>query len=216
NGYLQELFAFALSGQLPLFNPIIIGVAKQLTELIFNAVVKEAVGRKNDMQHALDIIAANNHEVIRQLLDGNLQNQHWMQTHIRELTFEGRAALRDTAEPVGRSVKTISFGERAGAVAIDEPIAAALRSREEVTVGDITTYRVKLEGVFKTSGACRVWLLDHETVVPGKVTDPAVAENENLYTRALADGTELIVTAKPILKEGRITKVFISDAKIAE
>ena len=57
---------------------------------------------------------------------------------------------------------------------------------------------------------------DVDTVVAGEVTDPAVTRDENLYTRALADGTELIVMAKPILKDGKITKLFISDAIVAK
>lgn len=85
NCYVQELFAFALSGQLPLFSPVIIRVAKTLTELIFDAIVKEATGRKDDVHDALATIASmaeNDNEVTRQLLSGNLQNQHWMQTMI--------------------------------------------------------------------------------------------------------------------------------------
>jgi hypothetical protein len=219
NGYLQELFAFASSGQLPLFSPFIIHVAKKLTELIFDAIVKEGAGRKDDMRAALAIIssmAENDHEIAKQLLNGNLQNQYWMQTRIEELTSEGRSALRDATESVGKSVRTISFGDHPDAVMIDEPIAVALRSRGEIAVGNNTTYRVKLEGVFKMSGACRVRLIDDGIVVPGKVTDPAVTRDGNLYTRALADGTVLIVLAKPILKDGNITKLFISDATVAE
>jgi hypothetical protein len=218
NCYVQKLFAFASSGQLPLFSPIIIAVAKKLTELIFDAVVKEVAGRKDELHAALGIISSmveNNAELTRQLLDGNLQNQHWMQTRIHELALEGRSPLRDVAEPVGRSVKTIRYGEQPHALTIDEPVAEALRLRGEVVVGDSTTYRVKLEGVFKTSGACRVRLLDHGVVVVGKVTDPAVAHSENLYARALADGIELIITAKPTLKDGQIAKLFISDAVVA-
>lgn len=113
-------------------------------------------------------------------------------------------------------MRTISYGEQPQALTIDEPVAVALRSHGEIAVGNSTTYRVKFEGVFKTSGACRVRLMDDDIVVAGKVTDPAVARDENLYTRALADGTELIVMAKPILKDGKITKLFISDAIVAK
>jgi hypothetical protein len=217
SGYLQELFALAVSGQLPLFNSTVIGVAKILTESILDAIVKDASGRKPEMRDALATIASmaeSDREISKQLLNGNLQNQHWMQTMIEELALEGRSALRDTADPVGKSVRTISIGDRPSAITIDEPVAVALRSRGEIAVGESATYPVKFEGVFKTSGACRVRLLDYGIVVPGKITDPAVANDVNLYTRALADGTELIVTAKPTLKDGIITKLFISDVAV--
>ena len=101
-------------------------MAKTLTELIFDAVVKEATGRKDDVHDALATIASmaeNDNEVTRQLLSGNLQNQHWMQTMIQELALEGRSALRDTADPVGKSVKTMSYGDQRRALTIDEPVA---------------------------------------------------------------------------------------------
>ena len=79
------------------------------------------------MHDALTTIASiteNNQEVARQLLNGNLQSQHWMQTIIQELTLEGRSALRDVAEPVGKSVRTISYGEQPQALTIDEPVVS--------------------------------------------------------------------------------------------
>ncbi|WP_166795888.1 hypothetical protein [Methylocella tundrae] len=84
-----------------------------------------------------------------------------------------------------------------------------------MTVGESREYRVRLEGVFKTNGACRVRLLDLDKIVVGKITDPSVGSAGNVYTRALNDGAELIVVAKPTMKDGNINRLFISDARAA-
>jgi hypothetical protein len=99
------------------------------------------------------------------------------------------------------------------AITIDEPSAVVLRSVENLEVGSVDHYTVKIEGVFKTNGACRVRLIDAGQIVAGKVTDPALAQSHNVYTRALDDGSPLRVTAKPTLKDGRITRLYISDAE---
>ncbi|VFU08478.1 conserved protein of unknown function [Methylocella tundrae] len=109
----------------------------------------------------------------------------------------------------------IRVGDRPRALPIDEPVAEALRSRGELTVGESREYRVRLEGVFKTNGACRVRLLDLDKIVVGKITDPSVGSAGNVYTRALNDGAELIVVAKPTMKDGNINRLFISDARAA-
>jgi len=100
------------------------------------------------------------------------------------------------------------------ASAIDDATAEVIRSREPLTVGNSNTYRVKLEGVFKTNGACRVRITENNRIVSGKITDPSVGTPGNVYTQALNDAAELVVTAKPTLKDGEIKRLFISDAKI--
>jgi hypothetical protein len=49
-------------------------------------------------------------------------------------------------------------------------------------------------------------------IVPGKITDPVVGViGSNIYTKALDEGTELTVIAKPTLRDGAINRLFISD-----
>jgi hypothetical protein len=100
-----------------------------------------------------------------------------------------------------------------------EPIEAsaeALRSRDELEVGETGEHLVEIVGVFKTNGACRVRLLEGDReVVSGKITDPALATPGNAYTTALDQGRPLLVMAKPTLKDGAIHRLFISDAQVA-
>jgi hypothetical protein len=73
---------------------------------------------------------------------------------------------------------------------------------------------VRIEGVFKTNGACKVRLLDDNRIVSGKITDPALGQPHNVYTTALNEGASLHVVAKPVLKNDKIHRLFISHAEI--
>jgi hypothetical protein len=80
-------------------------------------------------------------------------------------------------------------------------------------LGDPIEYGVKIEGVFKTNGACRVRLLNENRIVPGKITDSALEQPHNVYTTALDGGAALHVSAKPVFKNKRLHRLFISHAE---
>ena len=56
NGLIQEIFAVVTSGQMPLYTPILMTVGKKLTELIIDAVIEKALGKKKDESDAVDKI----------------------------------------------------------------------------------------------------------------------------------------------------------------
>jgi len=217
NGFLQELFAIANSGQLPLFSPFALKIAKPFIETMFDVLIKKIVGKKSEAEAVLSVlreIALRDHDHTERLIEGTLQNQQFLQTMVEKLASENRAPLREVAEPVGRTVRVMQIGNISEALPIDEAAAEVLRSREQLTVGNSDKYKVKLEGVFKTNGACRVRIISEDKIVSGKITDPSVAIPDNVYTRALNDGAELLVTAKPTLKDGKIKRLFISDGRL--
>ncbi|WP_035682431.1 DUF7947 five-stranded beta-barrel domain-containing protein, partial [Bradyrhizobium liaoningense] len=51
-----------------------------------------------------------------------------------------------------------------------------------------------------------------DKVVLGKISDAALDQPNNIYTRALNEGQTLHVTAKPTLKDGELHKLYISSA----
>jgi hypothetical protein len=89
-----------------------------------------------------------------------------------------------------------------------------LRARDPLELGDPVECDVRIEGVFETNGACKVSLLDYNRIVSGKITDPALERPHNIYTTALNEGAPLHVVAKPVLKNGKIHRLFISHAEI--
>jgi hypothetical protein len=218
NGLLQEFFAIVNSGTLPLFHPLAIKIAKIFVEKIFDAIIKTVSGKNPEATAVLETLREHinrSEDQKDKLIEGTLQNQQWLQSMVERLVPECRAPLRDVAEPVGRTVRLMRIGDQTDASPIDEATAEVIRSKEALAVGDSKTYLVKLEGVFKTNGACKVRIAEDGRIVPGKITDPSVGTAGNVYTRALNDAAELIVTAKPTLKDGQIKRLFISDAKIS-
>jgi hypothetical protein len=96
-------------------------------------------------------------------------------------------------------------------VVIDEPTAQALQAPDELVVGDTQNFSVRLLGVDTVTGACRVEV--GEEILRGKITDPELQVPKNIYTHALDTRQVVTVTAKPVLKEEKISQLFISDAK---
>ena len=216
NGLLQELFAVMNSGNMPMFMPILTKVAKTFIERTFDAVIKTTINRKSDATMAIEAIhdlASQHAEFSKQVHDGHMRDKAWLQEMVQHLVSENRASLREIPDPIGKSVRQVRIGTERNGTIIDEPAAEVLRARDIMSVGDAKKYKVRLEGVFKTNGACKVRLLDQDRVVSGKITDPAVSNPGNIYTTALNEGAVLQVTAKPTLRKGELHRLFISDAK---
>jgi len=217
NGLLQELFAIVASGQLPLFSPVFIQLGKPFVVATFDAVVKKVLNRKSEAAVAVDKIhdlAVRHSEFAAQVHQGHMRDKAWLQRMVERLAKENRAPLREVPEPIGKTVRRIQFGGDKDGTPIEEPEAEVLRSREVMTVGDPKEYDVKIEGVFKTNGSCRIRLLNEDRIVPGKITDPALEQPHNVYTTALDTTAPLHVVAKPVFKDKKLHRLFISHAEI--
>ena len=217
NGLLQEIFAVLTSGQLPVFSPILIELGKPFIERTFDAIIKTVLHRQSEAAIAIDKIhdlAAKHNEFATQVHEGHMRDKAWLKRMVETLVKENRAPLRDIPDPIGKTVRNIQFGSNRDSFRIDEAEAEVLRAREPMEVGDQVEYDVKIEGVFKTNGACRVRLLDDSRVVPGKITDPALEQPHNIYTQALDTGSALHVVAKPVFKDEKLHRLFISHAKV--
>jgi hypothetical protein len=220
NGLLQELFAISNSGQLPLYAPILITIGKKFIELSIKAVIDKILSKK-DSTDAIDKIhelAMSHHEFAKQVHQGHMQDKAWLQRMITSMARENRASVRQLPDPVGRSVNHMQIGEQNVGVVIDEPAAEVLRSADTLSLGDKEEYLVRIHGVFKTNGACRVEILNEpkKKIVSGKIADPELGVPGNVYTRALNEGLVLKVAAQPTMKEGKINRLFVTRAEIAD
>jgi len=220
NGLLQEIVAVVNSGQLAVFTPALLKLGKVLVETIIKAIVNQVLHKPSEVSKALDTIqqmAQRNADFQRQVLRGQMRDKKWLQGMVENLARENRAPLREVPDPVGRTVRLMKIGDTKaiGPLEIDEPIAEVLRSRGQMEVGETQEYDVKLVGVFKTNGACRVKLPGGAgQIVSGKITDPKLTELGNVYTTALNEDAVLHVSAKSTSKDGKLHKLYISDATI--
>jgi hypothetical protein len=156
-----------------------------------------------------------NQEFARQVLQGQMRDKAWLQRMVTDLHRENRASLRQIPEPVGRTVRQVQIGDARNGIVIDEPAAEVLRSPDQLTLGEPVTYDVKIHGVFKTNGACRIEILDQKKIVSGKIADATLEAPHNVYTKALDEGAILRVVAQPTMKDGKLHRLFITGAKLA-
>lgn len=218
NGLLQEIFAISNSGQLPLYSPILIVVAKKFIELSIKAVIDKALSKKesNAAIDKLHQMAMAHQEFATQVHKGQMRDKAFLQRMILMIARENRASVRQLPDPVGKTVNQMQIGDSSDATVIDEPAAEVLRSPETLSLGDKEEYEVKIHGVFKTNGACRVEILGEskKKIVSGKIADPELGKPGTVYTRALNEGLVLNVVAQPTIKDGKINKLFITRAEL--
>lgn len=176
NGLLQEIFAISNSGQLPLYAPILITIGKKFIELSIKAVIDKVLSKK-DSGNAIDKLhelAISHHEFAKQVHEGHMRDKAWLQRMITTMARENRASIRQLPDPVGRTVDHIQIGDQGSDVIIDEPAAEVLRSTDALSLGEKEEYFVRIHGVFKTNGACRIEVLNEpkKKIVAGKIADP--------------------------------------------
>ena len=217
NGLIQEIIAVMNSGSMPVFAPVLLKTGKIFIERMFDAVIAHTLKKPSDMGKALDTIrdmAAQHHEFATQVHQGQMRDKKWLRALVEHVVSENRAPLRALPSPVGKTVRQMQIGDKSTGPIIDEPAADVLRSHDLLEIGEATKYEVKIVGVFKTNGTCRVRIGQTDCVVPGKIVDPVLDTPHNVYTAALDQDVPILVTAKPTLKDGRVHRLYILDAEI--
>lgn len=201
---------------MPLFTPILMAVGKELIQVTIKGMVAKILKRESDVKVAVDAlhsIASQSIEFARQVHQGDLQHKDKLYGIIEILARENRSPLRELPEPIGKTVRQIQVGDEGKGPLIDEPSAEVLRSHDTLELDEAVEMDVKIEGVFKTNGACKIRLLDSDKIVTGKITDAALDQPHNVYTKALDEGTPLHVVAQSTMKDGKLHKLFISSAE---
>lgn len=135
---------------------------------------------------------------------------------IERISDNNKTAAKNSVAPVGRTSKGLEH-KRSDTimVAVDEATAEALRSKDELEVDDMKSYKGKILGANKIKGSCDMLLDGFDKPVPCKIADPAIMQVGNIYTRALDQDLIVTVKAKALLKDGQIKTLFISDAEAA-
>jgi hypothetical protein len=166
------------------------------------------------MADALVEMAKHNTDLAKSHLQADMRTKERLFDLVDKLTSTNNVALREVAAPVGPSVKAVThFKGSADEHIVDEAVAEAFRAREDVVVGDQTTFTGRFVAVDKLAQTCRIEIDGAEKAIRGKITDPALAQPHNIYTRALDESVIVDVTAKPIVKDGKITTLYVSDAR---
>jgi predicted transcriptional regulator len=116
--------------------------------------------------------------------------------------------------PVGNTCKALrQFSGTQEEITITEPEAEVIRGDNEMEVDDMQEFHCKrITEINKLNGHCILDVEGFDHLVIGKISDPALEKPNNVYTRALNDQTPIVISAKPVKKNGAIYKLFISNA----
>lgn len=119
--------------------------------------------------------------------------------------------------PLGDSAEVVQFklsDDHAGTeiTEIDVAMAAAVRSKEVLEVGDIEEMEIRIDGVIKHSSRVSVERPSEPgKFIPAEVRDPAFDQRPNAYTKALECDEVLVVQAKPTYRGGELYRLYIMD-----
>lgn len=189
-----------------------------LISRIIAAIFARRTNQLKDMDKALETIRqmhADYHELSKLSLNEAFADKRVLIGVIERLTTMNRTAMAEMATPIGLSCRSLThFQDTPNQQIVDEPMAVVMRSKEDLQVGA----QIEIVGVFlgvdTVTGACRVLLSESGEIKRGKITDPALKAPHNIYTAALNDKSLTTLSVKPVMENGEIAKLYVSDAKI--
>ena len=157
-------------------------------------------------------------ELTESIHKGDLEDRDKMRRFFLEVLDRVKPAAAAIAAPVGESSSSLSFVEpTSGQVTtIGFPEAEAVRSKEQLEVGDMQTMKIRIDGLIKHSRRATVVSADEPgRYLPAEVRDPAFDQTPNPYTEALADDSEISVQATPTYRAGELHRLYIMGIAVA-
>lgn len=117
--------------------------------------------------------------------------------------------------PIGNTCRVIKqFTGTDRLVVIDEPEAEAIRNGYDMEVEDMKRFQCsRITEVNLQTGHCILEIEGFSVPLTGKISDPAINQPNNVYTRALNNKASFVIFAKVVKRDGVIHRLFISDAQ---
>jgi len=217
---LYMFYLMMVHGKFAVYLEIFFELAGLAIPLSLKAIIARRSGQHQAVEKAVDAMLEmyrRHNEFARQVHNDNVKEKAALFSLVEKLALGVNKSLADMAAPIGRTVRQIEhFKDSAEPVTVDEPVAEALRSKEEVIVGDTQMLTGRILAVDTVTGAGKLHVDGEATPTRAKITDPTLAIPENAYTHALDTAAKISVTAKPVTKDGIISTLYISDARIID
>ena len=126
-----------------------------------------------------------------------------------------RPSAKKMVTPIGNSCKSMcQFHGTSFATAITEPEADVIREGDHLEIEGIDNFECeRILEINLSTGHCEMLVEGVEGVVKGIISDPILNTPGNVYTQALDQRTPFDFSAKPVKKDGKIHRLYISDAK---
>lgn len=197
-------------GLLPLVHDFLVSGGTEAVFRFTSYVLTKLGGRPNEAQMHLNAMLQMN----RDHLDSRDRNEEqWKQTM---LTVVDRLSphVKDIATPIGKTASTLSVTASNGKLitTVDEPMADAIRSKEEDEVGDLEEMTIKVDGIINHSKQLKIENPQYEgKFLTAEVRDPEFESFPNVYSNAAANLGSLKVMAKSMHRNGDLHKIYIMD-----
>lgn len=195
---------------LPLLSQTGRDLAKKAIESIVNFMLAKMSGKTSEAQAAMDVAMA----AIEANKDVTLASLDFARQAIERAADDQRPAARSFAAPVGPSVRSAMIGDRKTAFLVNEEARDIIDRPDPVEIGPAQSFTVSISELDIKTGACKVALHgDNSDRYVSEITDPVVQNPHNPYSAALDLQSWVKVIAKPHLRDGKITKLTISDTQ---
>ena len=141
-------------------------------------------------------------------------DKHYNET-ISDLAEANKTNVINFVQPIlGNSCTHINNNFNNGFnLEIDPAVADVINSTEKDTVGPRTDYEcIKITELNLNNGHCILEISGFENKLTGQISDPVLGQPNNIYSTALNEHKSIIIDAKPIIRDGEVIKLHISDA----
>lgn len=225
------LWVLIAHGRLPMYPEMLAEFVDVCTPQVVKAVIAKRAGQPRVAEKAMEIVhdlAKENAEITKRFIEygktvelghqerdrAERDEKARMMALIERLAQVNGSAMTNMVSPVGYSARSLTHSKDEHAeYVIDEPAADAIRAKGSLEVLDETTVKVRIEGVDKIARTCKILSDDWAVPVKGKITDPVLDTPENVYTKALDTTRDVVITGKPVLRDGELYMFYISNAR---
>ena len=182
-------------------HPLFVGSASAAVGSIVTWLFARASGDKEEMKALKD--------TLDKVLDLQGKSQEQLHATLEKMADALRPAIRQAVAPVGKSVGTMTV---AGRYVIDEAAAEAIRAQGGTEVGSDRSWELVITELDTENKTGKIRLADDDGKrIKVKITDPLADVTPSPYAIAMANATMITVRGKPILRDGDIDTIFISD-----
>jgi len=212
----QEEKCFSIGGALSWVssNGLFSGFAGAVVTAVVAVVYNRSRGSQEEMKHLRDLFEKKldiDATTTQRLLDTVDRLAGALQPAAKKsLSPIGEACDRIELYAAGQKNQDLSMIDKEALLSID-----ADQVKEEKTYSIIISEFDKLKRTCKASFADSAAVLDESDSgpdrIPCEITDPAAMLSDNRYIEAFSSGKSLEVRAKALIKNGVITKLYISD-----
>ncbi|WP_081158759.1 hypothetical protein [Ensifer aridi] len=194
---------------LPLLKDFVVAGGVEMSKHFLSYVLMRFGGRPTEANMHLEALMQINRD---HLAARNQSDDQWRQM---VLSVVDRLApqARQVVAPVGNGAARLALiDDSSPPVVVDEPIADAIRSKQDDQVGDMTSMDLQVDGIIHHSRQLKIINPESENrFITAEVRDPLFSQLPNPYADAAAAMSTIRVKAKPVYRNGELFKLYVMD-----